>query len=62
MLKAGTEPMNKRPHRYPSVKKDVIEGLVQQMLDQGIIQPSFSPFASPVVLVGKKRWVMETVC
>lgn len=46
--------MNKRPYRYPSVKKDIIEGLVQQMLDQGIIQPSCSPFASPVVLVGKK--------
>uniref|UniRef100_A0A3Q7JVP6 Reverse transcriptase domain-containing protein n=1 Tax=Solanum lycopersicum TaxID=4081 RepID=A0A3Q7JVP6_SOLLC len=54
VLKAGTEPMNKSPYRYPSVKKDVIEGLVQQMLDQGIIQPSYSPFASPVVLVGKK--------
>ncbi|XP_070031857.1 uncharacterized protein [Nicotiana tomentosiformis] len=39
---------------YPSVKKDIIEGLVQQMLDQGIIQPSCSPFASPMVLVGKK--------
>ncbi|XP_015081221.1 uncharacterized protein LOC107024768 [Solanum pennellii] len=61
VLKAGTEPMNKRPYRYPSVKKDVIEGLVQQMLDQGIIQPSCSPFASPVVLV-EERWVMETVC
>lgn len=48
------EPVNKRPYRYPSVKKDVIESLVQQMLDQGIIQPSCSPFASPVVLVGKK--------
>ncbi|XP_015074567.1 uncharacterized protein LOC107018569 [Solanum pennellii] len=54
LLKAGTEPMNKRPYRYPSVKKDVIQGLVQQMLDQGIIQPSCSPFTSPVVLVGKK--------
>ncbi|KAH0781176.1 hypothetical protein KY290_000774 [Solanum tuberosum] len=49
-----TEPVNKRPYRYPSVKKDIIEELVQQMLDQGIVQPSSSPFASPVVLVGKK--------
>ncbi|XP_075077217.1 uncharacterized protein LOC142163959 [Nicotiana tabacum] len=40
--------------KYPAVKKDIIEGLVKQMLDQGIIQPSSSPFASPVVLVGKK--------
>ncbi|XP_019224822.1 PREDICTED: uncharacterized protein LOC109206457 [Nicotiana attenuata] len=54
VLQNGTEPVNKRPYRYPSVKKDIIEGLVQQMLDQGIIQPSCSPFASPVVLVEKR--------
>lgn len=54
VLQSGTEPINKRPYRYPSVKKDIIEELVQQMLDQGIVQPSSSPFASPVVLVGKK--------
>lgn len=54
VLQQGTEPINKRPYRYPSVKKDVIESLVKQMLDQGIIQPSCSPFAAPVVLVGKK--------
>ncbi|OIT39306.1 hypothetical protein A4A49_36299 [Nicotiana attenuata] len=36
VLQNGTEPMNNRPYRYPSVKKDIIEGLVQQMLDQGV--------------------------
>ncbi|KAF3617173.1 hypothetical protein FXO37_34755 [Capsicum annuum] len=51
ILQAGTETMNKRPYRY----KDIIEGLVQQMLEQRITQPSCSPFASPVVLVGKKN-------
>lgn len=54
MLQTRTEPENKRPYRYLSVKKDIIESLVQQMLDQGIIHPSCSPFASPVVLVVKK--------
>lgn len=54
VLQAGTEPINKRPCRYPAVKKDVIDSFVKQMPDQGIIQPSCSPFAAPVVLVGKK--------
>lgn len=36
------------------MKKDIIEKLVQEMLDQGVIQHSTSPYASPVVLVGKK--------
>ncbi|XP_070008347.1 uncharacterized mitochondrial protein AtMg00860-like [Nicotiana sylvestris] len=52
VLQNGTEPVNKKSYRYPSVKKDIIEGLVQQMLNQGIIQPNCSPFASPVILVG----------
>jgi len=35
-------------------QKDIIEQLVQDMLDSGIIQPSSNPFTSPVVLVSKK--------
>ncbi|KAF3662663.1 hypothetical protein FXO38_11049 [Capsicum annuum] len=51
-------PVSKRPYRYPGIKKDIIEKLVQKMLDQGMIQHSTSPYASPVVLVGKKdgKW------
>ena len=33
---------------------DITEPLVQQMLDKGIVQHNSSPFASPVVVVGKK--------
>nr|XP_009762104.1 PREDICTED: uncharacterized protein LOC104214174 [Nicotiana sylvestris] len=54
ILQNGTEPINKRPYIYPSIKKDVIETLVKQMLDQEIIQPSSSPFVAHVVLAGKK--------
>lgn len=54
VLHNNTELINKRPYKYPSVKKDIIEVLFQQMLDQGVVQPSCSPFVAPVVLVGKK--------
>ncbi|XP_074378145.1 uncharacterized protein LOC141719664 [Apium graveolens] len=50
----GASSVNIRPYRYPLRQKDIIEQLVQEMLDRGIIQDSASPFASPVVLVGKK--------
>jgi len=54
LLKERTSPINIRPYRYPLKHKDIIKQLVQQMLDQEAIQVSSSPFASPIVLVGKK--------
>lgn len=46
--------VNKKPYRYPTVKKNIIEKLVQKMLNQKVIQYSTSPYAYPMVLVGKK--------
>ncbi|GJV55960.1 retrotransposon-related protein [Tanacetum coccineum] len=47
-------PVNVRPYRHPPTQKDAIETMVQELLDSGVIRPSNSPFASPVVMVKKK--------
>ncbi|GMI70185.1 hypothetical protein HRI_000687800 [Hibiscus trionum] len=43
-----------RPYRYPMVQKNKIEKLIKEMLQNGIIRDSVSPFASPIVMVKKR--------
>lgn len=50
----GAQPVFLRPYRYPSRLKDEIEHQVNEMLAQGLIQPSTILFSSPVLLVKKK--------
>ncbi|CAJ2644751.1 unnamed protein product [Trifolium pratense] len=53
-LLEGSDPVKVKPYRYPHSQKNQIEVMVQEMLQQGIIQPSTSPFSSPIILVKKK--------
>ena len=48
------QPKRVPPRRTPMAAKQEIATQLQKMQDQGVIQPSSSPWASPVVLVCKK--------
>lgn len=52
-LKEGNQPVNLRPYRYSYVQKEEIEKIVKEMLQNGTIQPSNSPYAFPILLVKK---------
>lgn len=47
-------PLRQRPYRVSPSERHVIDQQVNDMLQRGIIRPSNSPWASPVVLVTKK--------
>lgn len=56
-------PINQRPYRLPEVRKQVVNEQVEQMLREGIITNSRSPWNSPLLVVpkkpgkdGEKRW------
>lgn len=53
-LPLGSKPVNLKPYRYTKDQEDIIERLVKEMLDSSIIQASYSPFSSPVLMVKKK--------
>jgi hypothetical protein len=50
----NTPPINVKPYRYPHSQKEAMTTIIHDMLQQGIITPSNSPYSSPVLLVRKK--------
>lgn len=47
-------PLRQRPYRVSAAERRIINEQVDDMLTRGVIQPSQSPWSSPVVLVRKK--------
>ena len=61
-LLQGSNPVKCRLYHYPYRQKEQIEVIVKDMLKDGIIQLSSSPFSSPIILVKKKKgWHMEVL-
>lgn len=48
-------PIKQRPYRLSPVKQQAMEEQLEVMLKEGIVEPSHSAWASPVVLVPKKN-------
>jgi hypothetical protein len=47
-------PIRQRPRRIPLHMQDEVDKIIEDMLEKKIIEPSKSPWQSPVVLVKKK--------
>lgn len=50
----SAKPINSAPYRVSPTERSVIQSEITRMLDEGIIEKSQSPWASPVVLITKK--------
>ena len=50
----NTAPIRQYPRRFPYAYREEVNKQISEMLEQGVIQQSNSPWASPIVLVKKK--------
>ena len=54
-IDTGDQPPIRQPvRRTPFALRSKVDEMVKEMIDQGVVQPSHSPWASPIALVKKK--------
>ncbi|GBL78064.1 Retrovirus-related Pol polyprotein from transposon 297 [Araneus ventricosus] len=54
ILVKSNEPISHQPRRLPFSEKKIVQTLVAEWLEQGIVEPCSSEYSSPVVIVRKK--------
>ena len=54
-----SRPILLHPYRVPHAYRDEVEGQVTEMLEEGVIEPSTSDWAAPIVLVQKKDGILR---
>ena len=55
----GSHPIRQPFRRVPPPQREEMRHLLNDMLERDVIQPSASPWASPIVLVCKKDWSLR---
>ncbi|KAM9910194.1 hypothetical protein OXX69_004715, partial [Metschnikowia pulcherrima] len=58
-LKPDTPPLNRPPYRMSRFELDELKVQLNKLLEAGMIEPSYSPFSSPVLFVKKKDGSMR---
>ena len=58
------KPVNQRPYPVPFAHRETLKTQIKQLADSGIIEPSISPYNSPVIMVqkdpkSKPRFVLD---
>ena len=54
-----TQPIHQLPRRVPQARRLEVRKMLDEMLEKDVIQPSHSPWSSPIILVRKKDGSMR---